>query len=272
MISLREAVFTHPEYLAMCCFTWVAIAIWVVSLIGWMIQGDVDPLFGLAGITVGLMLGYFSIRPPIELVRPFTALAAVVTIVVFPMLRRALNERALLSIDIDAMENAYELLRMKPDNTMMRFKLGRLLYERGHVETGLAVVGEALKGMPERLFTEEYRMYGRWRRNNPHIRTDHRTPCIECGFANPPAAIFCERCNHAYLLDIVRGRWVGRQFAKKLIAGWVAAILALAGIPLASALPPVAAISIIVGIMIAAIALLWLAFREAPKPMPGVRR
>lgn len=270
-MSLREVVFNHPEYLAMACFTWIAIAIWVVGLIGWMVQGDIDGLFGLAGITVGLMLGYFSIQPPVEILRPFTAIAAVLTIFVFPMLRRALNERALLSIDVEAMENAYEMLRMKPDNTMMKFKLGRLLYERGHVETGLAIAGDALKAMPERLFVEEFRMFGRWRRNNPHARPDYRTPCIECGHANPPVAIFCERCNHAYLLDIVRGRWVGKQFAKKLIAGWVASILALAGIPLASALPPIAAISVIVGIMIAAIALLWLAFRDRPRSVQGAR-
>jgi hypothetical protein len=93
------------------------------------------------------------------------------------------------------------------------------------------------------------------------VRLDIATPCIECGHRNPPTAILCERCNHPYLVDIVRGRWVGRGFAKKVIGAWVATMVALAGIPAASVLPPVAAIIVISAIMIGAVALLWLAFR-----------
>lgn len=265
MTNLRDVVFNHPEWLAIMCLAWVAIAIWVVGLIGWMIQGEVDVLFGVLAMAVGLMLGYFSLKPPIEIMRPFTAVAAVLTIIVFPILRKALNERALLAIDVDAVENAYEVLKHKPDNDMMRFKIGRLLVERGHLDTGLAVANEALKGMPEKVFTDEHRMVGRWRRNNPQVRLDTTTPCIECGHRNPPSALFCERCRHAYLVDIVRGRWVGRGFAKKVIGAWVAAILALAGIPAASALPPTGAIIVIAAIMIGAVALLWFAFR-VPEP------
>ncbi|HVT12667.1 MAG TPA: zinc ribbon domain-containing protein [Fimbriimonadaceae bacterium] len=262
MGSLHNAIYEHPQWFAIACISWIAIAIWVMSLIGWMIQGDIDPLFGVAGIAAAFVLGYFSFMPPTEALRPFTAVATVLTVVIFPYLRRTLNERALLAIDVEAMENAYEMLREKPENYMMRFKLARLLYERGHIESGLAIGAEALAGMPEKLFTEEHRMYGRWRRLNPQANLNKMIPCIDCGHPNPLSAILCQRCGQPYLLDMARGRWVGRQFAKKLIAAWIAGIIALAGLPLASQLPPAAAIATIVLIMAAAITLIWLAFRD----------
>lgn len=264
-MTLTEVLADHPAWLAIACVAWIAIAVWIVSLIGWMIQGDVDGLFGFAGVCVALVLGYFSFMPPTEALRPFTAIAVVGTVIVFPFLRQALNQRALLAIDIEAMENTYEMLRAKPENHLQRFKLARLMYERGHIESALAIGAEALKGMPEKLFTDEHRMVGRWLRQNPHVNPAATVPCIDCGHPNPASALTCERCGQPHLLDLARGRWVGRQFAKRLIAGWIAGILALAGIPLASQLAPAAAVTIILLIMAGAGFVIWMAFREAPK-------
>ena len=196
----------------------------------------------------------------------FTAASIVITVITFPILRNTLNQRALFAIDVEAMENAYEMLRIKPDNHVQRFKLARLMYERGHVEPALAVGAEALKGMPEKLFTEEHRMYSRWRRQNPHASTDRMLGCLNCGHPNSASAISCERCGQPHLLEIARGRWVGRAFAKKLLAGWAAGVIGLAGIPLASRLPPMPAIVTMSAIMIVAIVIIWLAFRAAKEP------
>ncbi len=261
MTPLRDIVLEHPQWMAIACVAWIAIAIWIVSLIGWMIQGDVDVLFGVLGIGVALILGYFSFVPPIETLRPFMAVAVIVTVIVFPMLRQSLNQRALAAIDVEAVENAYEILRQKPDNHMMRFKIGRLLVERGHIGPGLAIAGEALKGMPENLFTEEHRMFGRWRRQNPQANPNETLICVNCGHQNPGGALECERCGQPHILDVMRGRWVGRQFAKKLLTGWIVGVIALAGIPLASLLPPIPAIIAIICLMAGVIVVLWLVFR-----------
>lgn len=261
-MPLKEVIENHPQYLLIACVTWIAIGVWVVSMIGWMIQGDIDALFGFPAIGVAFVLGYFSFMPPVEVLRPFTAIATVLTVIVFPFLRQALNQRALVAIDIEAMENAYDMLRLKPDNHMQRFKLGRLLYDRGQVEAGMAVASEALQSMPENLFTDEHRMLARWRRQNPNANLATTINCIDCGRPNPASAIHCVHCGQPHLLDMARGRWVGRQFARKLIAGWVAGIIALAGIPAASQLPPAAAIAVIVAIMIGALAFVWIAFRD----------
>jgi hypothetical protein len=266
---LRDIIFNHPMWLGIACISWAAIAVWVLSLIGWMIQGEVDVLFGFIGITVAFVLGYFSLMPPLESLRPYTAISVVGTVVVFPFLRQALNQRALVALDVEAMENAYEMLRQKPDNHMQRFKLARLMYDRGHIEPALAVAAEALSNMPEKLFNDEHRMVARWRRQNPQANLSRLVGCIDCGHQNPASAIRCERCGQPHLLEIARGRWVGRQFAKKLIAGWAAGILGLAGIPLASQLPPIPAILTMVLIMAIAIAMIWMAFRASGEKAPA---
>jgi hypothetical protein len=260
---LRDIVLNHPMLLGIACISWAAIAVWVVSLIGWMVQGEVDVLFGFVGIAVAFVLGYFSFMPPMEILRPYTAISVVGTVIVFPFLRQALNQRALVALDVEAMENAYEMLLQRPDNHLQRFKLARLMYDRGHVEPALAVAAEALSNMPEKLFTDEHRMMGRWRRQNPQANLAKPVGCIDCGHQNPPQAIRCERCGQPHLLEIARGRWVGRQFAKKLIAGWAAGILGLAGMPLASQLPPIPAILTMVAIMVVSVVVIWMAFRAS---------
>ncbi|MFI5385968.1 MAG: hypothetical protein ACHQ50_07590 [Fimbriimonadales bacterium] len=262
MVPLDEIIQHHPQYLAIVIISWVAIGVWVVSLVGWMIQGEVDGVFGVIGIGAAIVLGYFSFMPPSEALRPFTPLPVILTVVMFPILRKALNDRELLLIDVDAAENAYEILRLKPENHMMRFKLARLLYERGHVVSGLAIGEDALRSMPEKIFTDEHRLFGRWKRQNPQVSTAQVVRCNDCGHPNPASAITCEQCGHAHLLDVMRGRLVGPQFARKLIASWIAGIIALVGIPMASLLPPTAAIVAIVAIMAAAFLVIASAFRS----------
>ncbi len=264
MGPLHDIIYEHPQWFLVVIVSWIAISVWIVSLVNWMIMGEVDALFGFAGIGLALVFGYFSFMPPLESLRPFTALATVLTVVIFPILRKALNDRELLKIDIEAMENAYELLKLRPDNDPMRFKLAKLLYERGHIESGLGIGAEALKGMPEKVFNEEHRMYSRWKRQNPQVRPDKTVTCVDCGQPNHAWAIDCERCGQPYLLDRARGVLIGRQFGKKLIAGWIAGLLALIGIPAASSLPPTIAIVTMVAIMVAAAVVVWLALRPPP--------
>jgi len=263
MESLRDLVLYHPIFFLIAIVTWIAIAVWIVSLIGWMIMGEVEALFGIVGVSVAFILGYLSLNPPIQILQPFTAAATILTIIVYPILRKALNDRELLQIDVEAMEDAYETLRMRPDNQAARFKLAKLLYERGHVEAGLAVASAVIKDMPEKVFPDENRMFSRWRRQQPVASFGKPVACLDCGHANPGSTIYCERCGRPYLLDRIRGLVVGGQFGRKLIAGWIAGILALVGIPMATTLPPIAAIVVMAVLMLGAVAVLAIALRPS---------
>ncbi len=255
--------------LAMGCFVWIPVAIWVVGLVNWMIQGEIDVVFGFIGIGIAVALGYTTLNPPNPAMAPLLAMAALVTIIAFPILRRSLNTKALVAIDVEKMEDAYEMLAMKPDNHITRFKLGKIMYEMGQFGPGMAIAAVALQSMPDRVFSDEHRMYARWKRLHPHLEGDQTVVCVDCGFANPPSAITCERCGTKHLIDVARGRWIGKDFAKKLIAGWGAGVAALVGIPLASQLPPVAAVVVILALMAGAILLLWNAFRAGRGVAPA---
>lgn len=271
-MTLREVVVDHPGFLGLAMLAWVGVIIWVVALIDWMIQGEVEPLVGFPGIAAAVALGYFSFNPPVGadpngsyamLVRSLFAASTLVTIVIFPFARRALNRRALAAIDVEAMEDVCERLREKPENDLLRFKLAKLLYERGQIETALAVGRSALEKLPENLFTEEHRQFGRWRRLNNEAPTDRSIPCVECGWANPPSQVFCEKCGASYLVDLARGRIVGKTYGRRLIAAWVASILALFGIALAGSLPPGPAIIVVLGLMAVAGMMLYVAFHPS---------
>ncbi|HTQ09765.1 MAG TPA: zinc ribbon domain-containing protein [Fimbriimonadaceae bacterium] len=265
MDSLHDVALNHPQFFLIAAVTWMALAVWIVSLIGWMVMGEIEGLFGTIGIGVALALGYFAIRPPTLQLQPFAAVATILTIVTYPILRKAVNDRELLLIDVEAMEDAYESLALKPENHAVRFKLAKLLYERGHVEPGMAVAAAVMRDMPEKLYPEENRIFSRWKRQQPGIDAAKPIPCFDCGHHNPGSAIFCERCGRPYLLDRVRGVVLGGQFGKKLMAGWIAGILALIGIPMASTLPPVPAIVVMVAIMACAGLVIGLALRPAKR-------
>ena len=54
MGPLYDTVMSHPQWIAIACVAWIAIAVWIMSLVGWMIQGEVDVLFGVLGIGVAV--------------------------------------------------------------------------------------------------------------------------------------------------------------------------------------------------------------------------
>lgn len=276
-MTLREIVVDHPGFLGLAILAWIGVIFWVVSLIDWMIQGEVEPLVGFPGIAAAIALGYFSFNPPVGedpngryamFVRSLFAASTLVTIAIFPFARRALNRRALVAIDMETMEDVCERLREKPDNDLLKFKLAKLLYERGQIEAALAVGRSALERLPDNLFPEEHRQYGRWSRLNKETPTDRPILCVECGEANPPSQVFCQKCGAAYLVDLARGRVVGRTYGRRLIAAWVTSILALFGIALAGSLPPGPAIVVVLGLMALAGMMLYVAFH----PGEGGRR
>ena len=117
---------------------------WVYGLVSWMALGEVDPLFGVPGILVGLMLGYVAMAPPEPVCSPLALACLVGMMIVFPIIKRHLDRRAMIKIEILQIKSAYRVLAIKPDHGPAKFRLAESLYARGLV--GLAVnVGEAAR-------------------------------------------------------------------------------------------------------------------------------
>lgn len=227
-----------------------------------MIQGDVEFLWGILGCSLAVGLGVITMVPPRAELTPFLFSAVVTTTVVFPFVRSALNRRSLDLIDIEAAEDVYEMLKLKPDNQGARLRLARLLFQRNLRRSAIALAEDALSQLPKGAFYEEQRMLAGWKRSANLVHEPDTLPCLECAHRNPVHLMECERCGSEILLDHIRGRWVGRGLARKLLCGWAAMMLVLVGIPLATMLLPREGAAIVaIALLFAIVLILVLAFR-----------
>jgi hypothetical protein len=264
---LRERIFEHPEALLASCLVWVPIAIWIYALISWMIQGDIDFISGLVGVTLGLGVGLVAMIAPDVRVAPLIFVACMITLIAAPLVRMMLSRRELNSIDIDAIERAYEALAEKPMNPGLRMRLAKTLYNRGMVAHAIALADDALQHLPKATFEEEHRMVAGWKRTKQAAEPAEAIACMDCGTLNEPGLTHCKKCGARFLLEYARGRWVGRGLARKFIAGWAALMVGIVVVPwLSMALPPAAAIPAIVVLVAVVITLLVLAFRTEEMP------
>jgi ribosomal protein L40E len=199
----------------------------------------------------------------------------VFTIALFVPIRNALANHELVAIDMEAIDRAYKQLEDRPNNVGAKFKIAKLVYKRGLHGHAIAVADDALKGMPEDTFGEEHKLVGQWKRQEHDEGSFEPVPCKECGAYNPPGEVFCRRCNAPFLLDHVKGRWFGRDTARKLTAVWIALMGLFVGLPVAAALPVVAAVILMIGLGILVMITLYTAFlgqAAVKKGSPGPTR
>ncbi|MEA2552486.1 MAG: hypothetical protein QOJ65_662 [Fimbriimonadaceae bacterium] len=262
-MNLADRFAAHPELAIGGCITWAFLALWIVSMIHWMVQGEIDAGYGIIGVFLGFGLGILAINPPegSEFLTPVVMFAVVITVVLFVPLRSAINRHELVSIDMEAISRAYGQLEERPNNVGAKFKIAKLVYNRGLHGHAIKLADDALKGMPSDFFGEEHKLVDMWKRQGHDSASFRALPCVECGNSNPPGEIYCKKCGAKFLLDQAKGKWLGRAMVRKLMAGWVAMLGVSVGIPLcATALPPAAAMVAILGLAVLIVILLYSAF------------
>jgi multisubunit Na+/H+ antiporter MnhG subunit len=269
LLAMMDRIVRTPEAFVSAILVWVPVAIWIISLVNWMITSEIDAISGIFGITLAVAVGFLAVNPPHPSLAPVFVLVAFVTVVVAPVTRAAMNRAALQSIEVEAIERAYEMLSTKPDNFGAKIRLARALWAKGIRSHAVAIADGALKNAPEQMFAEEHRMLRQWRAAEEGDPGVHRIRCVECGVPNTPGGMFCTRCGAPFLLDYAQGKFVKTGVIRRVTAGWIAAVAALVAIPtVAVKLPPVASVIAIPIIVFAGGWLLYSAFRE---PSPGRR-
>ena len=231
MIELLAGLDDQPLVAIIGFLAIFPVVAWVYGLISWMIMDEVDVVFGVVGILVGLSLGYVAIAPPEPIYAPLAFAGIVGMMIVFPIFKRQLDKRAMIQIEILQIESAYRVLEMKPDHGPAKFKLAESLYSRGLVAPAVAVGEAALDGMPKSAYPEEYVTVRRWKSRMRDSDASSSIPCLECGRVNEAGAVHCDRCGSAYLSTYARGKWLGPSLARKFVAAGVAAAVALVGLP-----------------------------------------
>jgi len=261
-VTFQERVLSDPTTFALSGLVWVVVALWVVSMISWMIQGDVDGGFGIVACFVAIVLGVMTTSPPAKGLTPYFFSAVVGTMITYPIVRRYLNRREMNQMDLDQVERAYEVLRERPDNLSALLRIARVLYERGLAEHAVALGQTALKNVPRDRFHDEYRELNKWKMATRDPALFGSVACLHCRASNAPGTVFCSRCRSPLMLDYVRGGWNSAGAGRKLIAVWILLMFALVGVPLATRLPAVGTVATIVVLVGLGAWIAWFAFRE----------
>lgn len=213
--------------------TFIPLVVWLMTTVHWMFMGEVDVLTGFVAIVAGFAMGVMALTPPVPILSPIFCGVVWLTVLFFPIVRSAWDKRALASIDLDSLDKAYVGLQTKPDNVGLKIKIAKLLYSRGLTGHAIVLAEEALKGMPEQIFHEELKMISQWRLSAGDPQTVRSLPCLECGNLNTPGRLHCQKCGAPFLLHHAKGKWMGPNLARRVIAIWTAGIAMLAGVPMA---------------------------------------
>ncbi len=242
--------------------TFIPLTVWVVSTVHWMLMGEIDALTGMCAIVAGVGLGAMTMKPPIPILSPVFCATVWLTVIFFPILRSSIDKRALVAIDLESLDRAYAGLRDKPDNVGLKLKVAKLLYGRGLSGHAIVVAEDAIKGMPEQLFHEELKMIEQWKGSAGGAKHVRSLPCLECGHFNPAGKLHCTKCGSPFLLHHARGKWLGPNLARRVMACWTAGLAMLAGIPFALGyLAAWLAGIVVTALAVASFAVVWRAFR-----------
>jgi len=261
---MLEHLTGSPLAFATGCLVWLPVAIWVLSLVHWLILAEIDILTFFLGLSTAIGLGVMAMNPPDPIIAPLTFVFMVLTVVLYPVVRGAVQRRELRSLDYDSIGRAYELLAENPTNVAARVRLARALYATGRPGHALRIAEEAIARMPHSLFPDEHRMVAQWTLLVQSPDAFAPASCGHCGHPNEAGQVYCSRCGREVFLGPALPIG-GMIAARRWIAAWFAALAALIGVPSAAkGLPPGAALGAIVGlILIAFFALIWAFRRES---------
>lgn len=232
---------------------WIPIAAWTVCMIQWMIADEIDILTGVLCIAVGLALGAYTMMSKDPTTRPYFVIAAISMLVLFPWIRNLLEKRALLHLDYESMERAYETLGLHPTHLGAKIKIARTLYSRGHYRQAITLAEKSLENTPKRLAEDEFRMIRTWRQSNPEFEPLKWMACSSCGSNNSPTDFFCARCAKPLWIVVAKHGAFSSDTANTLLLVWLGGVVGLVGIPLTSAyVPTQLKTPVVVGILIVA--------------------
>lgn len=247
---------------------WIPIITGIYLLVGWMITDDLETVFGMIGIGVLLTIGYLCINPPTPALPRFLFPALYASYIVLPGLHYVSNRLSLKSVDVEAVESAYEVLNTRRENAGAQFRLAKALARLGHEGHALAIAENALHGQDPNIFREEFRDLHAWRlaRDHAHIRMPTDVSCYNCHAPNPAGRVFCKVCGAPHLKALVKRQGFKSRIAGTLLGTWLVVLALIAAIPIsAHSVPANLALIVIlceIGLALAVGILLWK--RKAP--------
>lgn len=242
------------------------ITVWLISLVHWLIQGDIDGISWFLGMTAGAMLGVLTIKPPVAVISPICCGLAWVIVLAYTLVRNMVERAQLVAIQLDVLQGAVEQLRERPDNIGTKLKIAKLVYDRGLTSSAIAVAESALKNVPAGPFDAEMKMLTDWKQTAGNPSVFRSLPCLECGHLNPAGDVDCSRCKAPVLLHYAQGKWVGPNLLRRVVFGFIGVLVPVLGIPMALVYLEGWRLAVVYGgILVASLGLVFSAIRPEPR-------
>jgi hypothetical protein len=235
-MGILERLVGDPVTFLALGLIWATIAVWVVMFLMWALMGDTEAWLAFLCCGMAIGLGFLASKPPHPAIMWAVGGFVILSLPLYPSVRKMNLDRQNAQIDFERMEGAYETLRLRPGNTGAQFRIAEVLYMRGFGRVAIPVALHALSSMPQNLFAAEHRTVDGWRRSHAGTNEAQEVRCPLCGEVNTPREVFCVRCNGPYLLAYARGAWAPAG-TMRILAGWLAGACLTIGVPAVAASP-----------------------------------
>lgn len=220
-----------PVLAACSVLVWIPVGVCFVSLVHWMVTGEIETFAGLILLFCMLSLGILTVMPPYPIASPILCGVAWTSMMAYPALRRKVIAHQLALLDAERMHKAYRQLDGNLNNIGAKIIIAETLHERGWYGVAVAVLEAAIQGQDPQFFGEQISQLKRWKVNPQVARQNPTATCHRCGHRNPAGAVYCKQCRERYLVELVASTWSRDSAEYRLMTAWGALALLGALIP-----------------------------------------
>lgn len=208
----------------------LTVAVWIVVLLRWTIDGDLNPLVAALGVAVALGAATLVIWAPYPWVSAVVFVSIVATIVFFPFALEQVSQREMRLLDTREFEKAHQAFAANPANVAAHLAIARHLANYGMLGHAIVIADNAIASLPDQidpvqnrsvrdLFEKEIRMLKEWK-TRATAESFKPAPCVRCKQMNPPGTISCLGCGGPFLLDLARDFDIKSKFIGRLVLSW----------------------------------------------------
>jgi hypothetical protein len=234
---MLDVIKGNPHAFAVGCVVWIPVAIWVYSMISWMVLGEIDVIFGTAAVGLALVLGFLTSSPTDPRMAPLFFVAIISMICVWPFLLAGANARIEWISRIDEVERAYERLDSNAKDPGALFKLANALRKFGLEGAAIRMGEQSVAKLDKKYFGQYIEEVEKWKSSIADPDPFRPTQCPACKMKNGPGIPYCPRCGEKQYLAIANQFWRPQSFAGRIIGAWIAGLSAAILIPLVAGAP-----------------------------------
>ncbi len=192
----------------------------VIRMIGWWVDGGVEPALALVGIFLYVCLvATAAAAPPIMGVVIFLVIVA--SAILTPVLGKVSEQAQHHRMQSERMDQYVRALEANPRDAAARIALAETLHKRGELDAAIEQLSWTLQAFPA-LAMRVRPQLDSWRREKERIGQVQPVICHECFAENAWNATTCDQCGAAFgTRSGIRRQVAVSGGPKAVLRGWI---------------------------------------------------